>query len=146
MKGHKKLAKIIWWIYIIILLSAVVIKFKGSFVDLTDRISEYSAWKNYNLTPFVSIKQQIDNISDSWARLNLIGNIIPFMPFGAFLPFVYPKINSFIKVFLIGFLFVLSIETFQLVTNLGVFDVDDIILNMVGICLGYFISRPFRKK
>lgn len=146
MKGNSKIIKIIWWVYIILLLAVVVVKFKGSFVDLTDRINEYSDGENYNLEPFVSIKMQIEYFSQGWARLNLFGNIIPFMPFGCLLPVVYPKTSSFIKVFIIGFLFILSIETFQFFTKLGVFDVDDIILNMIGICMGYFMSFPFRKK
>ena len=39
--------------------------------------------------------------------------------------------------FLNAFLFVCAIEVFQLVTNFGAFDVDDILLNCLGALCGY---------
>ncbi|MDE7276526.1 MAG: VanZ family protein, partial [Lachnospiraceae bacterium] len=36
---------------------------------------------------------------------------------------------------------ILLIEIFQFFTNLGSFDVDDIILNMVGIVCGYLMFQ-----
>ncbi|MBF1256912.1 MAG: VanZ family protein, partial [Stomatobaculum longum] len=35
------------------------------------------------------------------------------------------------------------IETAQLLTRLGSFDVDDIFLNTIGVVMGYFIFRLF---
>jgi glycopeptide antibiotics resistance protein len=35
----------------------------------------------------------------------------------------------------------LNIEVFQYITKTGSFDVDDIILNMIGIALGYLIIK-----
>ena len=46
---------------------------------------------------------------------------------------------------IIAFLSVLSIEIFQLITMLGVFDVDDIILNVPSILLGYGLSIMFQQ-
>ena len=46
---------------------------------------------------------------------------------------------------IIAFLSILSIETFQLITMLGVFDVDDIILNVPSILLGYGLSIMFQQ-
>jgi glycopeptide antibiotics resistance protein len=59
------------------------------------------------------------------------------MPFGFLLPLVYIKINSFGKIFITGLLFILFIEFFQLFTKVGSFDVDDILLNSLGIMCGY---------
>ena len=42
-----------------------------------------------------------------------------------------------LKVFLVGMFAVLFIEIFQYMTRLGSFDIDDIILNMVGVLSGY---------
>lgn len=143
---------IIWWLYIALLFVLVVVKFKGSFYELSDRINSYSSYGsiNYNLVPFRSMHTQIKYITQWWALKNLLGNIIPFIPFGFLLPITYRKLNSAIKVFSIGLATILLIEIFQYFTWLGSFDVDDIILNMIGIVCGYcmisLINRIFIKE
>ena len=141
MRKQGKILKIIWWVYIALLFVFVVVKFKGSFYELTDRISTYSMQGsiNYNLIPFRSMSTQIEYITQWWALKNLLGNIIPFIPFGFLLPVTYKKFSSAISVFVIGLASILVIESFQFFTKLGSFDVDDIILNMTGIVCGYVI-------
>ena len=151
MKRQNKTLIIIWWVYIVLLFVVVVVKFKGSFYELSDRIHSYSEQgsMNYNLIPFRSISDQISRITQWWALKNLLGNIIPFAPFGFLLPITYRKFNSAIKVLPIGLASILLIEIFQFFTKLGSFDVDDIILNMIGIVCGYLtfwvINRIFIK-
>ena len=141
MRKQGKVLKIFWWVYIVLLFVFVVVKFKGSFYELSDRISSYSMQGtiNYNLTPFRSMSTQIEYITQWWALKNLLGNIIPFIPFGVLLPITYKKFSSVISVFFIGFASILFIEIFQFFTKLGSFDVDDIILNMIGIVCGYLM-------
>ena len=141
MRKQDKALKIIWWAYIALLFVFVVVKFKGSFYELTDRISSYlmQGSINYNLIPFRNISTQIEYITQWWALKNLLGNIIPFIPFGFLLPIAYKKFSSTINVFCVGLASILLIELFQFFTKLGSFDVDDIILNMVGIVCGYFM-------
>ncbi|MBQ8039166.1 MAG: VanZ family protein [Lachnospiraceae bacterium] len=98
---------------------------------------------NLNFVPFRSIGNQVVHIFQGWALINLLGNIIPFIPFGFLLPISYRKINTFYKVFAVGFLSIIIIELFQFITKLGSLDVDDIILNTVGVSLGYFMIRLF---
>lgn len=141
MKKQNKISKILWWLYIALLLVFVVIKFKGSFYELGDRITSYSmpGSINYNLIPLRSISPQLTHITQWWALRNLLGNIIPFVPFGFLLPITYKKFNSAIKVLPAGIASILLIEIFQFFTKLGSFDVDDIILNTIGIVCGYFM-------
>ncbi len=73
--------------------------------------------------------------------MNLLGNIVPFVPFGYLLPLYCRKAKPFVKTFIIGLLFILFVEGIQFLTHLGSFDVDDIIFNMVGIILGYVMIR-----
>ncbi len=61
------------------------------------------------------------------------------------MPFVFQKANSLIKVFAIGISWVLLIELFQFFTKLGSFDVDDIVLNMIGIMGGYLMMKLVKK-
>ena len=69
-------------------------------------------------------------------QLYLVGNVIFFIPIGYLL--------RKYKIWEAG-LFALSIEfnieLFQNVFKRGVFDVSDIVVNMVGIMIGYIVSR-----
>lgn len=129
----------------IFLLGVVVFKFRGSFTELENRIASMPFGTNYNIVPFRSIGEQMAHISEGWARLNILGNIIPFAPFGFLLPVVWRKINSFKGIFISGVLWILIIETIQFITRLGSFDVDDIFLNMLGILFGYMFLVFTRK-
>ena len=141
MRKQGKSLKIIWWLYIAFLFVFVVVKFKGSFYELSDRVNSYSKQSsiNYNLIPFRSMSTQIELITQWWALKNLLGNIIPFIPFGFLLPITYKKFSSTISVFFTGLVSILLMEIFQFITKLGNFDVDDIILNMIGIVCGYLM-------
>ena len=88
---------------------------------------------------------QIEHITQWWALKNLLGNIIPFIPFGFLLPIAYKKFSSAISVFCVGLASILLIELFQFFTKLGSFDVDDIILNMIGIVCGYLMFLVMKR-
>ncbi len=140
MEKRNKLINIIWWIYIALLFLIVVIKFRGSVAILVEQASFTEFGTNCNLVPFRSILSQLRCISESWAIMNLLGNIVPFVPFGFLLPLNYEKAKPFAKTFIIGLVFIFLVEVFQFFTCLGSFDVDDIILNMIGIICGYVIK------
>ena len=66
------------------------------------------------------------------------GNVIIFMPFGFFLPMA-SKYRSFFAAVFYSFTLSLCVETFQLLTKVGSFDVDDLLLNTIGGVAGYII-------
>lgn len=68
---------------------------------------------------------------------NLAGNVIAFIPFGYLMPQIRIKYKKFGITVLYGFLLSAFIEIFQLITRFGQFDVDDILLNTMGVALGY---------
>ena len=77
--------------------------------------------------------------------INIFGNILIFVPFG-FLGIVFPKLNQF-WILILDFLFaIIILESFQYFTRLGVFDIDDVILNTVGVAIGFWIYQLFEKK
>ncbi|MFD1888095.1 VanZ family protein [Paenibacillus wenxiniae] len=91
----------------------------------------------YNVIPLRTITDfatmRIGTVIDQW--INLPGNIAVFVPFGLLIPMMC---NVRLLPFAGGFaLFILLLELLQLVTRRGTFDVDDIILNTLGACLGY---------
>ncbi len=147
MKGKKRTVSFIWRAYLALLLVFVVIKFRGSFSELEARITAtpFAFGMGYNLIPCATVGEQLAHFHEGWARLNLFGNIVPFLPFGFLLPLAHEKANSWKRVFEIGVLSVLLIELFQFFTRLGSFDVDDILLNMVGILCGYLLLRLCRR-
>ncbi len=77
--------------------------------------------------------------------INIFGNILMFVPFG-FLGIVFPKLNNF-WILILDFLFaIIILESFQYFTRLGVFDIDDVILNTVGVAIGFWIYRKWASR
>ena len=77
--------------------------------------------------------------------INIFGNILIFVPFG-FLGIVFPKLNQF-WILILDFLFaIITLESFQYFTRLGVFDIDDVILNTVGVAIGFWIYRKWASR
>ena len=67
-----------------------------------------------------------------------------FLPFG-FMAWIFPKYYDY-RTLLIGFVFVLVIlEALQYFTRLGVFDIDDILLNSIGMSLGFLLMNFFER-
>ncbi len=101
-----------------------------------------------NLVPFHEIERYLVAIRESGSvhsLINFLGNVIAFMPFGFMVPLLFSKkLQSLGKVVLLSFLFSLGLETTQLVTNCGIFDVDDILLNTTGGALGYGVYLSYR--
>ena len=96
----------------------------------------------YNLTLFKEIRRFWERRGVlGWrvSALNLIGNIAAFIPFGAILPVLNRKMRSFWRITLSGLLVSLCVEAIQLITRVGSFDVDDILLNTMGVVVGYGI-------
>ncbi|MDO5616099.1 MAG: VanZ family protein [Cruoricaptor ignavus] len=79
---------------------------------------------------------------NNWQNIviNLLGNIVMFVPFG-FLGWVFSKLNNF-KVLIINFLFALVIvESLQYFSRMGVLDIDDFILNTIGVSIGFLLKK-----
>ena len=74
---------------------------------------------------------------------NIVGNVLLFIPYGFFACY-YIDLKSFFKAFGLVFVASLSIEFTQLMIG-RVFDVDDILLNVVGGMIGYAIYNVLRK-
>ena len=96
-----------------------------------------------NLIPFRTIGEYFSNQRGFWhnfLNVNIIWNIIAFVPFGLYLPIV--RGNRKIAVYLAWiFLFSLSAEIIQWFFRVGVADIDDITLNCLGGFLGLVAYR-----
>lgn len=67
----------------------------------------------------------------------LILNLLMLVPIGLLLPLSMPTFNRWWKVVIVGLVVSLMIEWLQLVTHRGWFDIDDILLNSLGTCIGW---------
>lgn len=106
----------------------------------------------YNLELFKEIKRFWGNretIGIKNVFINLAGNVAAFAPFGFLAPMYFRWAKNVIGCTFVTALFSLLVETVQLITKVGAFDVDDIILNAAGGFVGYlcfWILIGWRKK
>lgn len=103
---------------------------------------------NYSIKPFYTINNYIRVIlrgtNGALVRhcaINLIGNILLFIPGGFLLPKIFPRLRTLWRFLLLSFGLLLLIEGTQLFSLRGRLDVDDLILNLLGLCLGYIFSK-----
>lgn len=79
-------------------------------------------------------KRQVLGNSVVW--MNIAGNIAAFVPFGIFVMPVSNRRINFLETVIITFNVSLCVEIIQLVTKVGSFDVDDLLLNTIGGLIG----------
>lgn len=103
------------------------------------RNNEVINYRN-NLVLFKEIKRFIEYrklIGFEDFFVNILGNVLAFAPFGFLLPLLDEKYRSLIRIILLSMLFSICVEVMQLLLKVGIFDVDDIIMNTTGGLLGY---------
>ena len=83
-----------------------------------------------NLLPLVNL---FDYDSKRDLLVNVIGNVAMFIPSGIVLPIIYKRLDTFVKVLLAGGGISLCIEIIQLPFSVRATDIDDLILNTVGV-------------
>ena len=108
--------------------------------------------QSINLIPFRTIRIFTNTLAFSenpyqirHSVINLAGNIVMFVPLGFFIPAISQKLHAFYKTVLCAFFSIVLVEVLQLFLLLGSCDIDDLLLNMVGVIIGYGIYCIFRK-
>lgn len=122
---YKEIFNLLFILYILCLFHAV------TYQDVS--------WASANLIPFKEILRY-DFGSNLFYR-NIFGNLLLFLPYGLYITY-YLDLKKPLSVMGYAFIISLSIELIQSIIG-RVFDVDDIILNVLGALLGYFIYRLF---
>lgn len=72
-----------------------------------------------------------------YAAANLLGNVGLFVPMGVILPILFTKMRPFLATTLCSTVVISAVELLQVVSGLGVCDVDDLLLNLLGVWLGW---------
>lgn len=95
---------------------------------------------HYNLEFFKEIKRFItyrQQLGYETFIVNIIGNVLAFAPLGFFLPLLEKRYQKFLITVFLCCMFSLCVELTQLYLKVGIFDVDDILMNTLGGILGY---------
>ncbi len=124
---YKEILKLFFVIYILCLFQVVTYK------DV-----------NYGGMNFIPFKEMFRyDVGSYLFYKNILGNMLLFAPFGFFVGYIFNANKTYI-IFILSIIASCSIEITQL--SIGrVFDVDDIILNVLGSLLGYFIYKMLFK-
>ncbi len=94
--------------------------------------------------PFRGIIEMLQGGLTLHTFVNILGNIIMFMPMGFLLPLLFSNLYSLKKTVAVGFGASLLIEFTQLFL-IRATDIDDLILNTLGTMLGYLVFLTFKK-
>lgn len=97
--------------------------------------SELNRISGYNLAPFTEIFRY--KIGSNAFYINVIGNIVLFIPFGYFIS-SYIKPKKILPILVVSAISSATVEFVQLCIGRS-FDVDDIILNSLGAICGFLI-------
>jgi glycopeptide antibiotics resistance protein len=132
-----RISKILFFMYLILMIWQL---FLGPY-------RSYSVVRRYNIYPFNTIMNYFMN-SDKFSFhiifINLVANIVTFIPLGFFTSLLFKRLNKVITITIFSVLTVTSIEAMQFIFNVGVFDVDDIILNTLGCVIGFTFYKIIR--
>jgi glycopeptide antibiotics resistance protein len=141
MAANKKENKLAMWVCFLAYLSLLgyAVFFSSDFGR--EEHAEY----RYNLTLLQEIGRYygVGMRTGSWRLflMNVVGNICVFMPFGWFLPVLIEKCRKWFSVLLLSLELSLAVEIVQLITKVGSFDVDDLLLNTIGGIMGYLMYK-----
>lgn len=142
MNTRNKVFYLLFWVYLII--AAKILVFRYPLTDILrlwdKRVITYGL-SSANFIPFKTIKMYIRYRSSLNSFANLFGNLFILTPLGILLPFAWRKKHSVFLITAVGFLVSMAVETLQLVLGVGAFDVDDLILNTLGVIVGYVLYK-----
>lgn len=97
-----------------------------------------------NMIPFRTIVQCIEHFDVNVLGINLVGNIVMFIPWGFGLVLLWKRTRRPAVIIAFSLGLTLFIETCQLFIERSV-DVDDLMLNFIGSCLGAGIFYLLRR-
>lgn len=145
MNKHKVIPFLLFAGYLILLVNILVLKLLPV-VTIGPMMFNFGGTQEgpANLIPFKTIIPYLSGKNGFLIpMINIVGNIIALVPAGFLIPFIYNKMN-WRKTILLAILLGLSIETIQLILHIGIFDIDDVILNGLGVIIGFWKSNLYQ--
>jgi glycopeptide antibiotics resistance protein len=117
----------------------------------TEAIAEAkaAAISDHNAVPLATLRRQLAGGITPFELRNLVGNVLLLLPLGIYGPILTPRLRSVVAIVLVGAGLSALIELGQLAvaTAYGfpvrVADVDDVVLNTLGVLAGYLLWRAW---
>ena len=78
------------------------------------------------------------------AVVNLLGNVLMFVPLGFLLPGAFPQLGKWYRTLLTAAGIIALVELTQMLFLVGTCDIDDLLLNLIGTALGYGLFAAMR--
>jgi glycopeptide antibiotics resistance protein len=102
-----------------------------------------TAYQRANFIPFYSVYYYLISRQEPLevGLINVFGNVLLFIPFGFLLPLTVRRFRTFKNALLLMGLTSFLFEILQMLMAIGVFDIDDVLFNVVGGALGYGFFR-----
>lgn len=101
----------------------------------------------YNLEPLRTVRLYFDmsnGVSNASRMVNLLGNVAVFAPVGLLLPLASPRYYSWLRLTVLSALGIMLLELLQMLLHVGSLDIDDLLLNLLGVWAGYALLRLVR--
>ena len=136
------LCSVVFVFYLAALMQMVVIRDWKDFFDLTYT----EAMTEIILVPLRTTIRDAREMGILWELYHVAGNIAVFAPFGFFGAVLCPKLRSWRRMPSAALGLSLFMEVMQHVFQTGVSDVDDLILNTLGGCIGFWLWRLWMKQ
>lgn len=145
-----KTRRLVWGLFLCYLAVVFILVFYkgwGGGLFLRDNYASLAIWKDsvsssLNLVPFRFLFDTGGYTARAWV-VNVCGNIALFVPMGIFLPVLFSKTRGWGwgRIVLTSVLLIVAIELAQLLLMCGQGDIDDVILNGTGLCIGFACTR-----
>lgn len=143
-KGKRECFLAAFWLFHIALLALAL---QGNYQSLQsmarEACSRIRTGERVNLMPLQTIRGFLRHFEWDAFLINIVGNIVMFMPWGFGLPLLWKRYQRWSRILPMALGITLLIEISQLFIGRSV-DVDDLLLNFAGGCTGaavYFLLR-----
>lgn len=143
----KKYSRFIFVAYILVVILVLVLKFPqmNMFYEIIERLktgTRVGFADSTNWIPFKKIIEYAGSVRaiNDWFAKNLICNLVLFMPAGLLIP-LFAKHNKCWQVLIYGMIISIIIECLQVLLAVGTGDVDDVILNTIGVAIGFGLYK-----
>ncbi len=131
-------------LYILFMMKILFFKY----ISLTEFVFNHEyAIRSVNLVPFRSIEEYYNTYfgNNLIANVNVLGNVLIFAPLGVYTSMYFDK-YSLLKCIIIGMITSIAVEVVQYTLAIGVTDIDDVILNTLGVSIGVLTYQYLVKR
>lgn len=144
-KKHRELIFSAFIGYIALLIYLLFFRHRASDIPLTEYIRcstnfvPFFSFYAFFTTPYISYRVAVPFL------INLIGNMVLFLPWGIVLPMLNEKFVSAKRFFTLTAIVIIAVEILQVLLQVGTCDIEDFLMNMIGASVGFFISKRILK-